>query len=159
MDVTTVDNTTIKGEDCPGKEGILQVRHLRKNPWYKRPFVCKSILLLASFLWHAIEMVHNTEKSRYITLISHPQATLWKGNNSPLMPPQPQDNSDWGLKIDSVVELCVPIFKILALMLGESSGSGISFLFLCMHGSSGLLPWSNNLLGTNKLSGAGWSEN
>lgn len=32
VDVTTADNTTIKGEDWWGKEGILQVRHLRKNP-------------------------------------------------------------------------------------------------------------------------------
>lgn len=31
MDVTTADNTTIKGEEVEEKEGTLQIRHLNKR--------------------------------------------------------------------------------------------------------------------------------
>lgn len=93
MDVTTADNTTAKGEDWQGKEGILQIRHLLKSPSHKTPSVCKSTLLLVSFLCHVTEMVYNTEKSNilhpFLTHKLHSErATL------PGMPPQPQDNSD-----------------------------------------------------------------
>lgn len=138
------------------KEGILQIWHLRKKTWHKTSFVCKSTLLLASSLYHGFEMVHDTEKVIYYTHFSSISYTL-KGQLSLESHHNHRTTQIWVKKWTQLLNFMFLFLKYWHSVLGENKGSGILFISLCIHGSSGLLPWTNNPL--VKLSVAGWSEN